>query len=362
MNTKLDDQIRTVVSDLAEAAGKPAPFTELPIMRPAPALRRPRMAGVAIGAATAAIVLVGLPLMLLRGPAPVDEGAAPVAISSTIDSTSGPETSEPTVSTGTVPTTALTVPPAVSPLAGFSVSGLQWVKSTAYTGVLGSDGVQSFAADVRSGPKSIAWDGEDGLVYVSNGDELWWVTPTKHDRVADLGEFSFFDEQPLLDVVLVDEVPFAVMASLNGDPVWINLHSGVFDDTAAAKSDRRFETGETLRIAIAGIAVYIEEPDWSSVARGEGGEPLPPFALPVLVIEGIDGSDPVRIEVGSEQQPIARVHDFDGYRLIYSVEPYEPALPSRTVYVVDIDCVDCSEGFVTEGPADWFDLINDSTR
>ncbi len=361
MNKALDDQIRSAIASLAEAPGEPAPFEDLDMAQASAVKPSRRPTGVALIAAVAAVFLIGLPVLLIGGgPSPSEVTVAGVdssqpGVSTTVSTPETPVTTSPASTS-----LATLVPP--SAIAGFDTSQVAWVRSVAYTGLFGSDDVQSLPLDIRSGPKSIAWDGQAGFVYVTNNDELRWVTADGDRLVLDLAGGEMFDEQPLLDVVTVDGSAadgsvFAVFGSNDGVPVWIDAANGAVVNEEELGTNHVFDTGAGLTITVDGVSIFIEDPDWSEVDRGEIGEPLWPFALPVLVVQDVDGSDLVRMEVGSELEPIGRIHDFDGQRLIFSVEPYEPALPSRTVHVLDLGCAECATVVVSDGPADWFDLI-----
>ena len=111
--------------------------------------------------------------------------------------------------------------------------------------------------------------------------------------------------------------------------------------------------GETF--SVADRSVTIEDPDWSDVEHDEAGGPIPPFDLPELVVsEG--GREVLRLPVGSEGRPYVDIHDFDGRRLVIAAQPQEPATPPTTVWIIDLECADCTQMIETPGP-EYFDLI-----
>jgi hypothetical protein len=79
-----------------------------------------------------------------------------------------------------------------------------------------------------------------------------------------------------------------------------------------------------------------------------------PDGPPVLAVEE-NGNEVLRVPVGTLQEPLLIVHSFDGRRLIVSREPADAPGP-RTVFVIDLECVECTEVIRTTGP-DSFDLV-----
>lgn len=79
-----------------------------------------------------------------------------------------------------------------------------------------------------------------------------------------------------------------------------------------------------------------------------------PGAPSVLVVEE-NGNEVLRVPVGTPEEPLLIVHSFDGRRVIVSREPAEAPGP-RTVFVIDLECADCTEVILTTGP-DSFDLV-----
>jgi hypothetical protein len=69
-----------------------------------------------------------------------------------------------------------------------------------------------------------------------------------------------------------------------------------------------------------------------------------------------DGKEVLRMAVGTERRPYVFIQDFDGRRLILTAWPYEPALPPSTVWIIDLECGDCTQVFETTG-TEYFDLI-----
>ena len=125
----------------------------------------------------------------------------------------------------------------------------------------------------------------------------------------------------------------------------------------AADGDRLLLVRRSGRVSTyQGRWAGIDQPNWSGVEMSPEGMPVPPYPLPELVVTDDAGAELARIELGTFDAPIATLHDFDGRRLIVSVEALEPASGARTVYLVDLECADCTEVWQTEGP-DSFDLV-----
>ena len=79
----------------------------------------------------------------------------------------------------------------------------------------------------------------------------------------------------------------------------------------------------------------------------EGGRPLAPVPVTDLVVTGPDGER--RLPLTTDERPFATLHDFDGRRVLVSIEPYEPALPPRLFTIIDLECETCDVRFESPG-------------
>ena len=230
-----------------------------------------------------------------------------------------------------------------SPPAG--VVAQRWIKAS-HEGVFGSDGTLFGGNPVPFlGIKNVAWDLGEGFIYLTEGADLRWWRPAGDQLVAAMGELG--TSISITDVVDDPEGPVVVLDN-GSDPIRVRLNTG-----------QQLPLVEPLhgpvRMWGGGRGAYIDSPDWSEGELDEGSLPVPPFPLAELVITYSNGGELLRFQVGTFEQPWAVLHDFDGRRVIFSVEPLEPAAAPRTVYVIDLECPTCTE-VILAGP-DSFDLV-----
>lgn len=323
---KLDDLARQATSDLLQAAHAAE-------IAPIDTVRRHRQMWIAAPAVAALVALVAVSVMLLPG-----GSAPPVATASTIGAT-----------TTTLPSSTTTTAAAGDP---WLEPGTSWIRG-GLNGVYDDSGelitdLEFSGIGILGGGRASAWDGDQGFVVVT--DQVLWF-----------GEGGLVETDlpvgPIVEVERVAGVPVVGIGSLvaTGPTTWFDLTTGA--ETTAPESSRTLD-GVTYQAG--GLATFIELPDWTGVTRGEAGEPIPPFDLPELVVMG-EGEELIRLAIGSEQRPYAQVHDFDGRRIIVSAEPHEPALGPRTVWVIDLECAECTVRIESDGP-EWFDLVGTLER
>ena len=232
------------------------------------------------------------------------------------------------------------------PLTPFSLDGVEWTGGDLQE-VRSNSGTVLARGRFGFPGRAIAWDGNAGVVTFGE-DGLRWFTedgetamPVPSESIGELVEVVAVDAGHIVGARLYD----------GSNTVWFEL--GTRRLTEAPASARSLD-GVTF--SAAGRSATINLPDWSNVKRGEGGEPISPFDLPELVVSSHDGAELLRISVGTSDRPYVQIHDFDGRRLIVSAVPNEPASPPQTVWIIDLECGDCTEMFETGGPV-WFDLI-----
>ncbi len=298
------------------------------------------------------VIIVGAVLVLVVGlyvalrPA-ADSGDTNGATAGDVTTTAPPAPSTPPA----------TEPP--PPLAA-GTDGLDWITAVDGVGVLGSDGrVLMESPFSLSWDKRAAWDGGDGFAYVGDDRTLWWARPSATEAVLDLADVDFL--WALVDVTTTDDGPVAILrdplADAGPDGLrWVALETG--EDVPAVEGVLDTPSTEWLgiRFGAQGRWAGIDQPDWSQVEFGADGVPVPPYPLPELVITDDGGEELLRLELGDFDNPIAMLHDFDGRRLIVSVEAMEPATGIRGVHIVDLECADCTTTISTGGP-DSFDLV-----
>lgn len=222
-----------------------------------------------------------------------------------------------------------------SPPAG--VAGLTWLRAQYGIGVFGSDGSQ-FVTDLLRNPsfKSVAWDLGNGFVYLGEAGDLRWWRPNGDLRVATL---DGLDSLTIVDVV-DDRGPVVIL------------------DDGSALLPIDLTTGE-LRAGSVEPYLRVEPPHGrpqAMFAAGQWAEVDNEGGLAELVIRFSNGGELLRFEVGTIEQSWAVLHDFDGRRVVVSVEALEPADAPRTVYLVDLECPTCTEVIETIA-GDSFDLV-----
>lgn len=347
MSENDNDRMRELTYRLMRMAPPAPPFPEEPMtqLTPTPPTNRRPAVTWAFIAAAVVLVAIGVPAWLMR------------ARQGEVVATTTASTSAPAPSTSMAPVTTSPVtsePDTSSPTGTLDLSGLNWVRTDlGLQGVVGSDGRSVIDHSVPAvNYKYVAWDGGEGLVLLNEAGELRWVRPEADvDVPADVldGEVATID-----DVVLIDGRPVAALRSWTGETAWVDLESGDEVTGDPLRVDHFDDLG--LQLGGQGRLVRIEFPENVDAERDETGALVWPFDLPELVVMRADGTELARIELGSQDQPWARLHDFDGRRVIASVEPLEPAFPPTTVYVIDLECADCTE--VVELPgADTLDLV-----
>ncbi len=278
-----------------------------------------------------------------------------------------PPTSAAATSTtraSTTSTSSTTSPLPTTPVSIRIDPETRWIRSTYPSGVWSSDGAAVFDASIAYfSMKTVAWDGTDGIAYLAEGETETWqlrrANPTGDRLVIEIPWFT----EALADVVSVDGVAVAILFRPGLDAAGPSLRGIALADGApvGVPTDRiRLDGPYSIDRGAQGRRAHLEDPDWSNIPRGEGGEPIPPFPLPSLVILDQSGSELIRFQVGTYERPYATIHDFDGRRIIVSVEPFEPAAAPRTVYVIDLECASCTE-VIDAGP-DSFDLVGSLDR
>lgn len=339
---KLEDRARQT-AQRTRAAARRMPVEHLDAVR-----NRRRAATLVPALGLAAVVAGGLVLAGLpeREPDPVAATTTTIVPETT---TTVPDTTTTTVdATTTLPAQGVEIRPDAA-----------WIQSTYPNGIVPAVGEAYPDLSIAYfGMKTVAWDGADGVVYLADGGEgkwlLRWARPGEDRLVLELEWFT----EALADVVVVDGVQYAILFQ----PGYVGVEAGfrwIDLNTAAEASPLdgyvRLSGEYALAYGAQGRWAHIEDADWTDVAQGEGGEPIPPFPLPMMVIEDDAGRELLRFEIGDFERPYVTLHDFDGRRLIFSKEPFEPAAAPRTVFLVDLECPGCTQVF--EAGPDSFSLV-----
>ncbi len=311
----------------------------------------PFLDGVVVTTTQAAAGSAGGPMLVLS----LQPGGTPMALS--VDRTWGSVEPGP-ANTAAGPTTVFGIGlgddgPFVSiaplerliPLAPLTLDDTQWITGS-FDRITNDQGRTLAWIPFSFAGRNTAWDGDKGLVAVQDGGGgVLWITPAGTTEVP----------LPMTDIVVVDVAMVGdrhVMGvrPLGGAASWHELETGVQVDPPIGP---RTLDGEAFTVGER--TATIEDPDWSTVERDEAGGPIAPFDLPELVVTDRD-REVLRVPVGTEQRPYVEIHDFDGRRLVLAAMPQEPASPPTTVWIIDLECADCTQVIETGSPQ-WFDLV-----
>ena len=317
---KLDQFAKEAVRDAMEA-GRTMPIVPIEKLRRRRLYLMVPMITTGIAASVLAVVFFFPTIAPLQ---PADEG--PTA--TTIDA--APTTTTP------IPTT--TTPQIVAP------PDTPWVRGTVEQ-IVDAEGAVlfEFPSTILYG-RNTAWDGGNGFVALTEAGLIWMRPDHRQTIDAPFGT--------ILDVAIT-ETGTHVIGIQDADDrsvSWLELESG---DEVEEPSTARTNDGKTFTYGDRKVTII--DPDWSDEEKDETGMPLPPFDLPELVVTDED-TEVLRITVGSEERPFVEIHDFDGRRLVISALPVEPAVPPSTVWIIDLECSECTQRFDTPS-LEYFDLI-----
>jgi hypothetical protein len=207
--------------------------------------------------------------------------------------------------------------------------------------------------------------GPDGI-RLDDGTQVWATVPfpagVSRDR---LGGIAFTDSRGLWwfpggaeEPSLVREGAFELITASGNeaDPVavvWTGQleYVGLADGKPAPPPDgSRVEVspeapGTQRWTAENGLTAWVTDPDTDLDAEGQPAEIHEPAHLIVA-----DGDDVlIDVPMGSSEEAWARIHDFDGHRLIVSRGPYEPAMPEENFFLIDLNTGEVTSLFAAGG-------------
>lgn len=216
------------------------------------------------------------------------------------------------------------------------------------------------------GQTVVSRDGEGGFVWVDLAG-LWWL-PAGEPRPrlvrADVDQF--------VRAVPTDEAPAALVHLTDGSPYWVDVETGqpTEPDTpgVVVLPD---PTTTPVWYARNGLAAVVTPPEVSYDDEGQPVEVEAPARLiigpsdTIIIREGamsvnFAGPHLFDISVSTLESPWARLHDFDGRRIIVSRGPFEPALPEETFLYIDLGCGDCHTLFAAAGTSAALNTVDEA--
>jgi hypothetical protein len=201
-------------------------------------------------------------------------------------------------------------------------------------GIETATGALLFDTDPVLGEENLVRDRDGGLVF-SDSFGMWWWPAGEPDPDLVLDGWFFR---------LIEAIPTA-----NGPVVRIadvgDRYIDIANLTEVAPLPGSVDIAEdfsVIRRAANGLAATVTQPEVTLDLEGFPDEVVEPAHLVVTR----NGEPVLDLRIGGPIEAYARIHDFDGQRLIVSRGPYEPALPPETFLVIDLACPGCTETFI----------------
>jgi len=202
--------------------------------------------------------------------------------------------------------------------------------------IYGLDGIRSDAGQLIWEPDSlgsrsqfIVRDGQGGFVFLAAGG-LWWVRSGADSPVLVAGPDWTFGWPR--EVITTDDGPVVrLQKPAVGDvlvDVFVDLASDQVVDVTSDGRIRNIAGQEWWVVGDLAVTVTYAQVEW--LEEGGVAEVIEPAHL--IVSRASDGtpSTPLfDIVIGTDGEEWARIHDFDGRRIVVSTLPYEPASPRR---------------------------------
>ncbi len=244
-------------------------------------------------------------------------------------------TTSPTVVPPTTNAPATTQPAVTTTTAapGVDFADLPWVLHT-IEGITDPSGTVLFDTDPLLGGENLVRD-RDGGIFFTDTFGLWWWPAGEEDPDLVL-DGSFFR--------LIEAIPTA-----SGPVVRIaDVADRYFDVTnlsEVAPLEGAVETTDDFGLiqhATNGLSATVTQPEVTLSFEGFPDDVIEPAHLLI----SRDGETLLDLRIGGPVEAFARLHDFDGRRVIVSRGPYEPALPPETFFVIDLACPECTKTFI----------------
>ncbi len=164
---------------------------------------------------------------------------------------------------------------------------------------------------------------------------LWWLE-------ADAAQPRFVTSDAGSDLIEVIATGGGLVARLGYvAPTFLSLETGDAVDPVDG-SIGFSDVGIPPWTAANGLEAVISRP---LTELDDEGQPVAVKEHATLIVRAADGETIVEMPAGGPYEEWARLHDFDGQRLVFSRGPFEPALPEETFVVVDLRCAECATTF-----------------
>ncbi|NNF70498.1 MAG: hypothetical protein HKN01_12070 [Acidimicrobiia bacterium] len=244
------------------------------------------------------------------------------------------DVSSTTSTSSTVSTTSTTSTTLGAPVVDWSVIRDARYLVHGIDGIWTETGLQVWKTEPIFGPDSLVRDSAGGFVWLDTGG-LWWLPKNA--------------ERPVLAAPDIVGDLIEVIDTPSGPVVRLGYHDAFFVDLATGERVREpaggsvgySETGNVSWLAANGLRAVIEGP---YVELDDEGQPRQIIEHARLIVSRGSGLI-VEFPVGTVYEPYARIHDFDGQRVILARGPYEPALPDETFTLLDLACGPCATSF-----------------
>lgn len=221
------------------------------------------------------------------------------------------------------------------PATTLDLTGIAWVTH-------GLDGVRAQGGgliwETQPFPAAIARDRLGGLVFSDSGG-LWWYRDgeSEPERVDD-------GTDEVLAVWTTEEGPTAILRTDGSNA--ISLSDGIrLDPPPDAPVEVLGESPWLRWTASNGLSAWITDPEVELDTEGQPSRILEPARLVVAS----DERTLVDVSIAPLQRAWARIHDFDGQRVIVSRGPFEPAMPAESFLLVDLATGEVTEIFEAAG-------------
>ncbi|MBT8202772.1 MAG: hypothetical protein KJO87_05645, partial [Acidimicrobiia bacterium] len=186
------------------------------------------------------------------------------------------------------------------------------------------------------GGDNLARDGAGGFVWLDVAG-VWWLPLDAPQPVLAVPDAA----SEIVEVIETNTGPVVRLGYFEAS--FFDLTTGESVAEPAGGEVGYHETGNVRWLAANGLEAVIEGPETELDAEGQPVRIVREARL--IVRRGLDTI--FESPAGTFYEPYARIHDFDGQRILTSRGPYEPALPEETFTMLDLACTQCAARFTS---------------